>query len=207
MNPAKLPTRSTPPTATTLTDAVGTPDTVSAADRKSWLSLIRDIPDWPKPGVVFKDMTPLFRDADGFAAVISALAAHGRDPAGRSVVDVVAGIEARGFILGAPVAERLGVGFVPIRKAGKLPHATSAASYALEYGEATIEVHRDAFQPGDQVLLIDDVLATGGTASAAVELVRAAGADVSSVAVLLELEFLHGRDRLAGVELATLLAV
>lgn len=186
---------------------MGASRVVSQAERESWLGLIRDVPDWPKPGVVFKDMTPLFRDPAGFAAVISALEAYGRDAAGQCVVDVVAGVEARGFILAAPVAERLGVGFVPIRKEGKLPHTTSAASYALEYGEATIEVHRDAFGPDDRVLLIDDVLATGGTARAAVDLIRAAGADVSAVVMLLELGFLHGRDRLGDVEFATLLSV
>jgi adenine phosphoribosyltransferase len=159
---------------------------------------IRDIPDYPQPGVVFKDITPLLADGKAFGAVIGALA-EGHGP-----VDKVAGIEARGFILAAPVACSLGAGFVPIRKKGKLPAATYAEAYQLEYGTATIEVHTDAFSPSDRVLIIDDVLATGGTARATVDLVRRAGAQVAGMAVLLELSFLRGRARLADLPLRAL---
>jgi adenine phosphoribosyltransferase len=163
-----------------------------------WQSLIRDIPDFPEPGVVFKDITPLLADASIFAEVVGELADLGRDSAGRARVDVVAGIEARGFILAAPVALALGAGFVPMRKLGKLPADTHAVSYDLEYGAATIEVHRDAFPAGSRVLIIDDVLATGGTVAAAVQLVRASQAEVAAVGVLLELGFLGGRSRVQG---------
>ena len=153
---------------------------------------IRDVPDYPQPGVVFKDIMPLLADGEAFRAVIDVLAET------YGPVDKVAGIEARGFILAAPVAARLGAGFVPIRKKGKLPGATFAEDYQLEYGTATIEVQTDAFDPGDRVLVIDDVLATGGTARATVDLVQRAGARVAGIAVLLELSFLHGRAKLAG---------
>jgi adenine phosphoribosyltransferase len=169
--------------------------------------LIRDVPDFPQPGVVFKDITPLLADHDGFTRVIEALAAAGRDADGAVVVDKVVGMEARGFILAAPVALALGAGFVPVRKAGKLPGPTHAASYALEYGEATLEVHRDAFVPGDRVLLVDDVLATGGTAVATRRLVEEAGGLVHAFAVLMELSFLHGRDQLTDLPLVTLRTV
>jgi adenine phosphoribosyltransferase len=162
---------------------------------------IRDIADYPQPGIVFKDITPLLADGGVFGAVVAALAAgHGR-------IDKVVGIEARGFILAAPVACSLGAGFVPVRKQGKLPAVTLAESYELEYGAATVEVHVDAFQPGDRVLIVDDVLATGGTAAATASLVRRSGAEVAAVAVLLELGFLGGRTRLAEVEVRSLLAV
>ena len=162
---------------------------------------IRDIPDYPEPGVVFKDITPLLADGAAFGAVVAALAVgHGR-------IDKVAGIEARGFILAAPVALRLGAGFVPVRKHGKLPGPTHAQSYELEYGSATIEVHTDAFQPGDRVLIVDDVLATGGTAAATAELVQRSGAQIAAIIVLIELSFLSGRDRLGGLDVRSLLAV
>ncbi len=167
-------------------------------------SLIRDVPDFPEPGVVFKDITPLLADHRGFQAVVEALAAPGRDARGEVVVDKVVGIEARGFILAAPVALALGAGFVPVRKAGKLPGETHAASYSLEYGEATLEVHRDAFEPGDRVLLVDDVLATGGTAAATRGLVADCGAEATALAVLIELSFLNGRDRLGDLPLHAL---
>ncbi|TYL45323.1 adenine phosphoribosyltransferase [Nocardioides sp. BGMRC 2183] len=155
--------------------------------------LIRDVPDFPEPGIVFKDITPLLADPVGLEVVVTALAAVGRDQAGVPVVDKVAGMEARGFILAAPVALALGVGFVPVRKPGKLPGETHAVSYALEYGQATLEVAHDAFGPGDRVLLIDDVLATGGTAAATADLVRRCGAEPVGLAVLMELGFLDGR--------------
>jgi len=162
-------------------------------------SMIRDVRDYPKPGIVFKDITPLLADGAALAAVIGALAA------GHGPVDKVAGIEARGFILAAPVALRLGAGFVPVRKEGKLPAASRAQTYQLEYGTATLEVHEDAFAPGDHVLIVDDVLATGGTAAATVGLIRRSGAEVTGVAVMLELGFLSGRARLPGLEVRSLL--
>ncbi|MBC9733582.1 adenine phosphoribosyltransferase [Nocardioides marmotae] len=155
--------------------------------------LVVDVPDFPEPGVVFKDITPLLADHDGLTAVVQALADAGRDADGATVVDKVVGMEARGFILGAPVALALGAGFVPVRKAGKLPREAHAVSYALEYGEATLELHRDAIAPGERVLLVDDVLATGGTVKAAGELVAACGGTPVAVAVLMELGFLDGR--------------
>ncbi|MEO3809142.1 adenine phosphoribosyltransferase [Sphaerisporangium sp. B11E5] len=164
------------------------------------LSRIRDVPDYPKPGIMFKDITPLLGDHEVFTAVVEALA-DGLD------VDKVVGIEARGFILAAPVALRAGAGFVPVRKKGKLPAETLEASYDLEYGSAVIEVHRDAFAPGDRVLIVDDVLATGGTAEATVELIGRAGAEVVGVSVLMELGFLKGRERLGHAGLRALVVV
>jgi adenine phosphoribosyltransferase len=164
-------------------------------------SLVRDVPDYPQAGVVFKDITPLLADGTAFAAVVDALAVT------YGPVDKVVGIEARGFIFAAPVACRLGVGFVPIRKKGKLPGATFAQDYDLEYGTATIEVLTDAFAPAERVLVIDDVLATGGTARATADLVQRAGARVAGLAVLLELSFLNGRAKLAGLPVSALLTV
>ena len=164
-------------------------------------ALIRDVPDYPQPGVLFKDITPLLHDAAVFKAVISAIA----EQAGP--VDKVAGLEARGFLLAAPVALELGAGLVPVRKSGKLPSATYAETYDLEYGTATIEVHRDAFEPGDRVLIVDDVLATGGTAEAAASLVRRAGAEVRGLSVLMELTFLNGRDRFVDLPIHSLVVV
>ena len=156
-------------------------------------SHIREVADFPKPGVIFKDLSPLLREPEAFAVVLSAIADRW---AGQ--VDMVAGVEARGFILGAPLALQMGLGFVPIRKAGKLPGDTHARSYDLEYGRATIEITTDAFSAGHRVLLVDDVLATGGTAAAACELIECAGAEVVGLEMLLELSFLHGRDKLPG---------
>ena len=164
-------------------------------------SRIRDIPDYPQPGILFKDITPLLSDGEAFAAAVVALAA------GHDGVTKVAGIEARGFILAAPVALELHAGFVPVRKMGKLPADTYAESYDLEYGTATIEVHTDAFDAADRVLIVDDVLATGGTAAATASLIRQAGATVVGVTVLLELEFLDGRAKLPGTPVRSLLPV
>ena len=149
---------------------------------------LRDVPDFPQPGVVFKDVTPLLADPHAFAVVVASLAARHEGE-----VDHVAGVEARGFILAAPVALALGCGFVPVRKAGKLPRETHAVSYALEYGEATLEMHRDAVAPGERVLLVDDVLATGGTVAATIRLIEECGAVPVAVSVLMELGFLDGR--------------
>jgi adenine phosphoribosyltransferase len=173
----------------------GLPERVSAG--------IRDVPDYPSPGILFKDITPLLADPSLLAETVGALAAaHGP---GGVPVDVVAGIEARGFIFGAPVALALGVGFIPIRKTGKLPFTTVSADYALEYGTASIEVHIDAVHPGQRVLLLDDVLATGGTAEAAVRLLEGLGAEVVVVSFVLELGFLGGRDRLPGRDVRSLM--
>jgi adenine phosphoribosyltransferase len=177
--------------------------TVPAGDELTRLitTRIRDVPDYPQPGVVFKDITPLLADGPAFDAVIGALAAT------YGPVDKVAGIEARGFILAAPVACKIGAGFVPVRKQGKLPGETYAQEYALEYGTATIEVLTDAFDPADRVLIIDDVLATGGTARATVDLVERSGAKVAGIAVLMELSFLAGRDKLTGLPVTALVTI
>ena len=164
---------------------------------------VLDVPDFPKPGIVFKDLMPLFADGVAFRQVIDGIVAHH----GAGSFDVVAGIEARGFVVAAAVAYATGVGVVPVRKAGKLPRATHAASYALEYGEATLEVHQDAFVGGQRVLLVDDVLATGGTGAAALELVERAGGVVSGFTVVMELGFLEGRKRVAPREVHALLTV
>jgi adenine phosphoribosyltransferase len=207
-----------------------TPSASAHSDLPGLISArIRDIPDYPQPGIVFKDITPLLADGDAFAAVVSAMAEAGGERVGGlgqgagglgqgagglgqgvggfGRIDKVVGIEARGFILAAPVACCLGAGLVPVRKQGKLPGETLAESYELEYGTATVEVHVDAFRPGDRVLIVDDVLATGGTAAASVRLVRRSGAEVAAVSVLLELGFLGGRTRLPDVEVQSLLAV
>ncbi|MGH8892664.1 MAG: adenine phosphoribosyltransferase [Actinomycetes bacterium] len=159
------------------------------------LAKVRDVPDFPKPGIVFKDITPMLADHGCFTAAVAGLV----DPRRGTDIDIVAGIEARGFILGAPVALALDAGFAPVRKQGKLPGATVAATYELEYGSATLEVTSDAFAPGSRVLVVDDVLATGGTAAATVDLVRRSGAEVVGVSFLLELGSLGGRAALRAV--------
>jgi adenine phosphoribosyltransferase len=169
----------------------------------SWLKdHIRDIPDFPKPGVVFKDITPLLSDVDAFRFTVDAIADHF---AGGGDVHKVLGVEARGFIIAAPVAYRFGAGFVPVRKAGKLPWEIESEEYELEYGTDLLEIHRDAVHPGENVLIVDDVLATGGTASACVRLVERLGATVLGLAFVLELAFLHGRDKLAGQDFTSLM--
>jgi adenine phosphoribosyltransferase len=166
--------------------------------------LVRDVADFPTPGIVFKDITPVLADPDGLRTIVAALADAGRDPQGRPVVDKVVGMEARGFIFAAPVALALGVGFVPVRKAGKLPRETYSVAYALEYGEAVLEIHRDGIAPGERVLIIDDVLATGGTARATADLVAACGGTVAGMAFLMELSFLPGRAAVGDVPLTAL---
>ncbi|MFR9798894.1 adenine phosphoribosyltransferase [Streptomyces sp. MS06] len=156
------------------------------------LSRIRDVADYPQPGVMFKDITPLLADPAAFTALTDVLA----DTAVRTGATKIVGLEARGFILGAPVAVRAGLGFVPVRKAGKLPGATLSQAYDLEYGSAEIEVHAEDLVAGDRILIVDDVLATGGTAEASIRLIHRAGAEVAGVSVLMELGFLAGRARL-----------
>ncbi|GAA3781716.1 adenine phosphoribosyltransferase [Streptomyces coacervatus] len=171
------------------------------------LSRIRDVADYPEPGVMFKDITPLLADPAAFTALTDALAEIAANTGATKVV----GLEARGFILGAPVAVRAGLGFIPVRKAGKLPGATLGQAYDLEYGSAEIEVHAEDLTGGDRILIVDDVLATGGTAEASIQLIRRAGAEVAGLAVLMELGFLGGRARLepalTGAPLEALLTV
>ncbi|MEO5653560.1 MAG: adenine phosphoribosyltransferase [Marmoricola sp.] len=170
-------------------------------------SLVRDIADFPQPGVTFKDITPLLDDHLAFTAVVEALAAAGRDAEGNVVVDKVVGMEARGFIFAAPVALALGVGFVPVRKPGKLPWQTREVSYDLEYGSETLQMHLDALAPGERVLIVDDVLATGGTARATVELIEQGGGVPHALAVLMELTFLPGRTTVGELPMTVLHAV
>lgn len=154
--------------------------------------LIRDVPDFPTPGVMFKDITPLLASPAGFKATIDALVASAE-----TEIDTVVGMEARGFIFAAPVAIELGAGFVPVRKPGKLPGDVVSQTYELEYGENTLSIHRDAIRPGARVMVVDDVLATGGTLGATAALVRELGAEVVQVSVVMELSFLQGSERLA----------
>ena len=163
---------------------------------------IRHVPDFPKAGILFYDVTTLLRDPEGFRLSIDALS----DPYRGKGISLVVGIESRGFILGAAVADRIGAGFVPVRKVGKLPHTTIRVSYELEYGTDSLEMHSDAVEPGQRVLIVDDLLATGGTARAAVDLVRKLGGDVQGVAVLIELADLNGRAKLAGEQVSAVLA-
>jgi adenine phosphoribosyltransferase len=163
--------------------------------------LIRDVPDFPEPGIVFKDITPVLADPIAFSTITDLMVVR----FGRGNVDKVVGIEARGFIIASPVAYHFGAGFVPIRKQGKLPSESVAEDYELEYGTATLELHVDGINPGERVLIVDDVLATGGTARAAASLVQRVGGKVCGIATVIELDFLHGRERLADHELYTLI--
>ena len=164
-------------------------------------SRIRNVPDFPKPGILFYDITTLLRDPTGFGAAIEQLAA----PFEGAGIDLVVGIESRGFILGAPVATRLGAGFIPIRKPGKLPAKTLRESFSLEYGSDAIEIHQDAVAPGQTVLIVDDVLATGGTARAAASLVKQLGGRLHALSFLIELDFLKGREKLGGERVVSVL--
>lgn len=161
---------------------------------------IRNIPDFPKPGIQFKDITPVLADARLFAGAIDLLT----EKFAADSVDAVVGIDARGFIFAAAAAVKLNAGFVPVRKKGKLPYQTHEQDYALEYGSATIAIHVDALKPGSRVLLIDDLLATGGTAAAAAELVKKLGAQILEISFLIELSFLHGREKLKGYPIRSL---
>jgi adenine phosphoribosyltransferase len=168
-------------------------------DTSSLRALVRDVPDFPQAGIIFRDITPLLGNGAALRAAVDALAGQYQE------IDSVIGIESRGFILGAPVAYALGVGMVPVRKLGRLPRATERADYALEYGTNTVEIHTDALRPGERVLIIDDVLATGGTAAATAQLVERLGGEVAGIAVLIELAELGGRERLAGYSVTSLL--
>ncbi len=162
---------------------------------------IREVPDWPKKGILFYDITTLLKKPGCFHEVVDALVA----PYSDKEVDVVVGIEARGFILAPTVAYALGAGFVPVRKPGKLPSETFKVSYDLEYGTDCLEIHRDAVQPGQRVLIVDDLIATGGTARAVAQLIETIGATVVGLSFMVELDFLHGREKLAGYDLTSLL--
>ncbi|MFZ5815111.1 MAG: adenine phosphoribosyltransferase [Bacillota bacterium] len=164
-------------------------------------SKIRTIEDFPKPGISFKDITTLLKEKEAFHAAIETIAAHFEGKG----IDIVTGPEARGYIFASALAFRLGAGFVPVRKPGKLPYKTKRISYALEYGEDSLEVHEDAFQPGQKILVVDDLLATGGTIRATIDLVESFGARVEGVAFLIELTFLEGRKRLDGYDLLSLI--
>jgi adenine phosphoribosyltransferase len=171
-------------------------------DLEQLKALVRDVPDFPQPGIVFKDITPLLADEIAFSSVIDLIVVH----FGRGNVDKVVGIEARGFILASPVAYHFGAGFVPVRKKDKLPWETESEEYELEYGTATLEIHRDGVDAGERVLIVDDVLATGGTARATARLVERIGGKVVGIAFLIELGFLKGRQKLDGYDLFTLIS-
>ncbi len=172
-----------------------------AASIENLKSKIRDVPDFPKPGIIFKDITPILGDGASFREAIGLFVSRLEG----IKVDKILGVDARGFIFGAAVAHHLGVGFVPVRKKGKLPFNTVQVSYELEYGEATLELHTDAVLPGENVVLVDDLLATGGTARAAMELVQELGATLSLALFLVELEFLDGRKKLQPAEVVSFL--
>ncbi len=163
--------------------------------------LIREVPDFPKKGILFYDITTLLKDKVGFATLIDALSEHYLD----KEIDLVLGMEARGFIFGPALAYRLNAGFVPVRKPGKLPAATSKVEYDLEYGSNTLEIHKDAIQKGQRVIIVDDLLATGGTAAATVKLAKSLGADIAGLGFVVELDFLNGRDKLKGSDVFSLL--
>ena len=165
-------------------------------------ALIRDIPDFPAPGVLFRDITPILQDPKAFHEVICSMVECVKP----MKPDVIVGIESRGFIIGAPVALELGVGFVPVRKAGKLPADTIKAEYALEYGTSVVEIHRDAIEPGMRVAIVDDLLATGGTARAAIQLIEELGGTVAGISFLIELVFLKGRKLLDGYDVCTIVS-
>ncbi|NOZ56886.1 MAG: adenine phosphoribosyltransferase [Calditrichaeota bacterium] len=163
---------------------------------------IRSIPDFPKPGIVFRDITTLLKDAKAFRQAVDEMA----DAFADKKPELVVGVESRGFIFGGAMAYKLGIGFVPVRKPGKLPAETVRAEYELEYGKDAIEIHKDAIQPGQKVLLVDDLLATGGTMAATVELVKQLGAEIVGIVFLIELSFLNGREKLAGYPVKALIS-
>ena len=162
---------------------------------------IRDVPDFPKPGIIFKDITPVLADAELFSMSVQAMASTTNG----AEIDKVVGIDARGFIFGAAIANLLGIGFVPVRKAGKLPWMTESESYSLEYGESVIDIHKDAISPGEKIIIVDDLLATGGTAEATLKLVKKLGADIHSACFFIELSFLNGKEKLGHTKVESLL--
>ena len=173
-----------------------------ATTSKDLSKTIRDIPDFPKPGILFKDITTLLKDGESLRAAIDGLDAK----IGKRTVDAVVGMESRGFIFGAPIAYKRGVGFVPVRKLGKLPADVVSVEYDLEYGSATLEMHKDAIQPGAKVLIVDDLLATGGTVAGTIELVKQLKGEIVACAFLIELTALKGRDKLGGYDVVTLIS-
>ena len=173
----------------------------TALDQQALKKLIREIPDWPKPGILFYDITTLLKDRQGFASLIDGLSTHYLN----AKIDVVVGVEARGFIFAPALAYRLNAGFVPVRKPKKLPAETASYTYQLEYGSDTLEMHKDAIWPGQRVLVVDDLLATGGTAHATVELAKSLGAEICGAAFAVELTFLNGRKKLTGHDVFSLL--
>jgi adenine phosphoribosyltransferase len=177
------------------------PEQNKSIDVESLKALVRTVPDFPKPGILFYDITTLLKDKTGFARLIDAMAGHYLE----KKVDLVLGIEARGFIFGPALAYRLNAGFVPVRKPGKLPAATERVSYDLEYGSDAVEIHRDAIQPGERVVLVDDLLATGGTMEATVKLARQLGGEIVGLAFAVELDFLKGRARFKDLDVFSLL--
>ena len=177
------------------------PESKKPVNVEALKALVRTVPDFPKPGILFYDITTLLKDRTGFAQLIDALAAHYIEQR----VDLVLGIEARGFIFGPALAYRLNAGFVPVRKPRKLPAPVARVTYDLEYGSDTLEIHKDAIQPGQKVLVIDDVLATGGTAAAVTQLIQQLGGTVAGLGFVLELDFLNGRSRLEGQAVQSLL--
>jgi adenine phosphoribosyltransferase len=176
-------------------------ETKRATDCEPLKKLIREVPDFPKKGILFYDITTLLKDKVGFATLINALSEHYMD----KKVDLVVGIEARGFIFGPALAYRLNAGFVPVRKPKKLPAQTARVTYDLEYGTDTLEIHKDAVQKGQRVIIVDDLLATGGTAAACVELVKLVGGEIAGLAFVVELDFLNGRQKMAGLDVFSLL--
>ena len=174
---------------------------IKPADVEALKALVRTVPDFPKPGILFYDITTLLKDKTGFAQLIDAMAAHFID----QKVDLVLGIEARGFIFGPALAYRLNAGFVPVRKPGKLPAAVERVTYDLEYGSDALEIHKDAIQPGQRVVLVDDLLATGGTMEATVKLVKQLGGEIAGLAFAVELDFLNGRRRFPDYDVFSLL--
>ena len=170
-------------------------------DESDLRDCVRDIKDFPKPGVTFKDITPLLSNTEAFRTTIDLIVGHFEGQR----IDRVLGVEARGFIIAAPVAYKFGAAFVPVRKAGKLPWEIERVEYELEYGSDLLEIHRDAVSPGDQVVIVDDVLATGGTAGATARLVEKLGGTVAGLAFVIELEFLHGRDKVGGYDVMSLI--
>lgn len=179
--------------------------TTSKSQATHLKSLIREIPDWPKPGINFYDITTLLKDKSGFSESINALQDHYRPEPSEPPIDVVVGIEARGYFFAPAMAHALGAGFVPVRKPKKLPHKVHSVEYALEYGTDTLEMHADAIEPGENVLIVDDVLATGGTAAAVAQLVEMARGKVAGLAFVIELEFLRGRTKLPNYDVFSLL--